>query len=205
MVISVDGLIRKHRPVWNVTVRNPLVMGVRDGTLPRTILGGFLVHTFHLAEAHFAPLCRLLAIAPPPDRPLLLQAVQLLRDETAWCERRIASKGLDATGPAHPAVVAMRSQLIASGFEPYVVGLVSYWTQARSFADAWTAKRPPSGAYRDLLLRWGDPRVTGFVRRVGRAADRALAAAPPRDRIAAEQAFAVVVQLKLHFWTAALG
>ena len=205
MPTSVQALVRKHRPIWNITVRNPFVTGVHDGTLPREMFDGYLVQAHHLVEAHFAPTCRLLAAAPRQDRPLLLEGVELLRSEVEWYQRLLAERGLDPSTPARPAILAMRSQLVALGFEPYVVGIVAFWAQAKTYADAWTSKRPHSGAHRDFLERWGSRRSGAFARRLGRAADRAIAGARPRDRDAAEEAFLVVVRHKLAYWTAALG
>jgi thiaminase len=205
MPMTVHGLIRKHRPVWNLTVRNPFVSGVHDGTLQHELFDAWLVQARHLLDGHFAPVCRLLASAPRRDRPLLLEGLEIIQAELDWYRGLLAERGLDPSAPLHPIMLTMKNQVGALGFEPYVVGLVAFWTQGRTYVDAWTRKREPRGAYRAFLRRWGDPRAGVWVQRLGRAADRALADATPHERMAAEEAFLRVVHDKLSYWVMTLG
>jgi thiaminase len=205
MATTVQGLIRKHRPLWNVTIRNPFVKGVRDGTMERELFDRWLVQARHMLEGHHAPVCRLLAAAPREDRPLLLQSLELIHAEIEWQRRRIVERGLDPAARVHPVISAMANYLVALGFQPYVVGLVAFWTQGRTYVDAWKARSPAPGMYRDFLRRFHQPRAVEWGRRMDRAANRALAGATESERDAAEQAFLRVVNDKLLYWTMTLS
>jgi formylaminopyrimidine deformylase / aminopyrimidine aminohydrolase len=203
--MTTQELIRKHRPAFQLTVRNPFAQAVHDGKLKPELFDRWLVQAFYLVEGHFAPVSRLLAVAPHRDRPTLLRGLELLQGEVDWYHELIAKRRLDASVPVHPVILKMKSQMVALAFEPYVVGIVAFWAQGATYAGAWQTRRTPAGPYRDFVERWGHSRAGAFVRQVGRAADRALAVATPRETATAEEAFVRILDDKLAYWSILLG
>ena len=203
--MTTQELLQKHRPAFDLTVHNPFAQAVKNGTLGRESFDRWLMQASHLVEGHFAPVSRLLAVAPVRDRPVLLEGLERLSAEIDWYHELIARRRLDASAPVHPVILKMRNQMVSLAFEPYAVGIVAFWAQGITYTGAWKARRAPSGPYRDFLERWGHARADAFVRRLERAADRALAEATPRDRAAAEEAFLRVVNDKLAYWSIVLG
>jgi formylaminopyrimidine deformylase / aminopyrimidine aminohydrolase len=202
---TVEGLLRKHRPAFNLIAHNPLALAIRSGTLRKELFDRWLFQAYCLLEGHFAPVSRLVAVAPPRDRPPHLEGLEILRAEIAWYEGLIAERGLDTCAAIHPVILKMKNQMVALAFEPYVVGIVAFWAQADTYASVWQTRRPPSGPYKFFLSHWGDPRGRQWVRKLGRIANRALAEATPRENAAAEEAFARVVDDKPAYWSMVLG
>jgi thiaminase len=200
-----QGLIQKHGPLWDIAVRNPFVRAVHNGTMPREPFDKWLVQAYHLLDGHFAPMCRLLAAAPRDDRPLLLAVLEATRSECAWYRERIIERGLDPSAPVHPIVLALTNRSVALGLEPYVVGLVAIYAHYRTYADSWTARRAPSGPYREILRHWIRTGSSPLSKGYGRAVNRALAGATASEREAAEEEFVRVVNGKLAFWVMTLG
>lgn len=202
---TTSDLLRTHRRLWAVTCRNPFVLGVRDGSLPRELFDQWLVQDRHFIDGTFPVACRAAASAPVEDRPVLLEAIEGLLTFLAWFDRTLAARGLDPRRPMHPIVRAYRDYLLALGFESYPIVIVALWTQYRAYGDAWRWASGGARRYRDVIRRWSSPAYDAFVRRLQRAADRALATSSPRERAKAAEAFVHTLHYELATWVMTLG
>lgn len=197
---TTESLIRKHRALWRVTCSNPFVIGVRDGSLPLPTFERWLEQDRHFLDGLFVASARVLALAPERDRRLMVDALRVAHEQLVWFDKLLVERGLDPAAPVQPVCRAYCDYLSSLAFEPYTVGIVAIWTQYRAYLEAWSAARPGAKKFRPLIRQWASSAFVQFERRFASAADAALAAASPRVRGKAEEAFAQVTRYELDFW-----
>ncbi len=199
-VESTASLVRSFPALWKAACRNPFLLGVRDGSLPRAALESWLVQNSHFLDGLFTAQARILALAPRADRVLLTEGLRDVLDYLAWHERRRRVAGIDPDEPVHPVCRAYVDFLLTLGFEPYPVGLVALWAQYAVYLEGWRRADPPAMPFRDVVRTWVSPRYAALVRRMRRAADTALAAAAASERERAKRAFELVLHYEIDFW-----
>ncbi len=198
--ITTSTLLRRHAPLWKVTCRNPFVGGVRDGSLPIEVFDRWIVQHRYLAEKLFSAVCRIAAAAPEADRPLLLGILQRLHVYVSKFDRTLIDRRLVPATPIHPVCRAYVDYTLSLGFEPYTVALLALWTQYRAYLDAWKWAQPGARRFRAVIRGWySAEREAGLVV-LSRAADAALADAPPGEVRRAEEAFLEIAKYELAFW-----
>ncbi len=194
------SLLRRHARLWNTTLRNPFVAGVRDGSLPTEVFDRWVVQHRHFMEGVFPSICRTAAAAPERDRPALLQVLRNIFDYLGLLDGMLASRGLDPASPIHPVCRAYTDFTVSLAFEPYRVALVALWAQHRAYRDAWKWAHPGAPKFRGVVRTWYSPTYEPALAGVSRAADAALAEAPPREVRRAELVFLDVASYELAFW-----
>jgi len=205
MAPTIRELIRRNRHAWRIAVENPMVASVLDGTLEEERLARWIVPARARLENLFPFLCRLLAMAPGPDRGVLLEVLRALAAELRWIDGWMERRGLDPGIPVNLVVRSQMSHHATLAFRPYVVGLVAFLVDFRIYADAWSQTMPASGPHRELIRHWAQVAALEWPGRVERAADRALAAATPEEIAEVEGEVQRVIQDRLSFWTMMLG
>ena len=110
--LTTAGMIRSNLPLWRVVTHNPFLAGVRDGDLPDAVFRHWLVQDRYFVDALFPCVCRVLAIAPAADRPLLVEALKGLAEYHVWFEAETAKRKLDRSAPLSSAA---RSRMQARG------------------------------------------------------------------------------------------
>jgi thiaminase/transcriptional activator TenA len=198
--ITTRDLIERHRSLWRVMWRNPFIVGVRDGSLPVETFDRWLVQDRHFVDGLFPTACRILAAAPERDREVLLYALRDIEDNLRWFDRTLAARRLDPKAPVHPICRAYVDFTLALAYDGYPVGLVALWGQYRAYLDAWSWALPCAPRFRPVVRNWCSPGFRGFLRRLARAADQALAESSPLMIRRAEEALLQVAKYELAFW-----
>ncbi len=197
-------LLRFHRDLWRLANRNPFVLGVKDGSLAKAAFERWLVQDRHFAEGLFVAQSRVLAMAPPGDRALLLGGLHALAAELAWFESKLRARRLDSEGPVHPVCRGYVDYLQTLAFAPYAAAIVAVWALERAYLEAWGHARPGARPYREYVERWTSASFARYVKRLEQAAAAALLAASARESAQAEAAFVQVVLYELDFWSMTL-
>lgn len=198
--LTTAALIRSHRPLWRVVTHNPFLVGVRDGDLPGQVFGQWLAQDECFVDALFPCICRVLAMSPAQDRPVLVEALQGISRQHEWFKARRAMRRLPHRTSPRSVTRAYVDFLTAVSLESYPIGLVLLWGQYRVYADAWAGVRPVPARFRDVVSQWASPEYRRFVGRLGRAADRTLRSASAAERARASEVFAEMLQYELAFW-----
>ncbi len=203
--VTVAELKRANLRLWNVTIRNPFVDSVKDGSLPREAFLLWLVHARNLYEGGFALATHLLQKAPAVHRRPFLEGLRFCQDELEWFDRVLAKRQGGRSPEPHPIYRAFRDYLLTLAFEPYVAGLTALWALLKTQAEAWSGPGAGGGPYAEYTRHFAGPGSRSLARTIARFADEALATSSSGDRKRAEAAFRQVVRYKLSFWVAALS
>ena len=202
--MSYEGFQKRHDELWHAATHHPFLDGVRDGSLPVRAFDLWLVQDYHFVATAFAFQSLVLSIAPRGDQRLLVDGLSALVAELDWFETHAAARGLLFDAPLQPACRAYGDFLLATAREPYAATITTVWTVERAYLEAWNSARPGAPAYQEYVEHWTAPGFEAYVSALAAAADRALMAATPEARRAAEGAFIWTARYEREFWQMAL-
>jgi formylaminopyrimidine deformylase / aminopyrimidine aminohydrolase len=181
---------------WRGATDHPFLTGVRDGTVPEEAFDTWLVQDAHFVADLLWFQARLLARVPGPARAVLAGGAVALVEELAWFDEQAAARGLTLGAPRTSATENYATLLRRLDAAAPGVALTALWTIEQVYLDAWSAAAPGAPQYREFVAHWTAPGFRGYVEKLARAADAALADAPAgearsvvADVLAAESAF----------------
>lgn len=195
-----EELLERHRALWERATRHPFLRGVREGTLPEEAFRRWLVQDYHFVRGLLRAQAYVLAGSNRPDQRVLASGLVALVDELDWFERHAAARGLALDVPVHPTCGEYVDFLLSLRDQPYAAQITALWACERAYLDAWTGAAPGAGPYREFVEHWTQPGFADYVAGLAEASRRALEAASPAEREAAEGAFCRVAELERRFW-----
>jgi thiaminase len=207
--METNELLARHADAWHEATHHPFLDGIRTGALAAVALDTWLVQDHAFADALLRFQARVLARAPRTDQLPLAQGLTALAEELIWFEGVASARFLPLDAPLQPACRAYNDALdgLVTRAEPapYAALITTVWAVERAYLDAWLGTRPGAPAFREFVERWTVDPFQAYVDALAMAADRALAAAAPEARRAAESAFLAVARHERAFWQMAFA
>jgi formylaminopyrimidine deformylase / aminopyrimidine aminohydrolase len=201
---SARGLAGRDPAAWAAATGHPFLDGAADGSLPVAAFDRWLEQDRLFVEALARAWGLVLAEAPVDDLRLLSEGIAAFVGEVAWFEELAADRGLAVPAEPLAATAAYNAHLLQMAGEPYPVALTAMWAVEAAYLEAWRSARPGAPAYRSFVEHWTDAAFAGFVDRLERAVDRALAGASAAEVDAAGRAVALTAGHEAAFWAMTL-
>ena len=200
-----DRLLERHGDLWRQATQHPFLDGIRDGTLPGEALDTWLAQDYLFVTTALQAQADLLARAPRADQALLIGGLAALESELTWFETHLRSRDLDLAAPLTVTGRAYGDFLRVMAAGPYPAGIVVTATLERAYLEAWSGARPGAPAYCEFVEHWTTDAFRAYIDALVAAADNALSAASPHERVGAEEAFIWTARYERDFWQMAFG
>ncbi|MEY9838554.1 thiaminase II [Streptacidiphilus sp. EB103A] len=210
-----DELWQASESTYRAILDHPFLLGLADGTLPRTAFRHFVVQDSHYLRDYARALAVCAAKAPTEAdvRAFADDAVGALAAEQEMHAGFMNDLGLDGPGATVddagvlPTTRAYTSYLLATVYggsfaEGLAAVLPCYWIYAR-VGEALLRTSSPDPLYARWIESYGDEAFQAVVRRVLKLTDRVGAELSPVERRRAVGHFATTSRYEWMFWDAA--